>query len=161
MTKEVNDLGQNLKDEGETTSTALIINFLKTADLLEEVFDRFYKKFKLSKPQFNALYIIHLSGEGGITLSSLGDKMVVTRANITTLVDRMEARGLIRRVINKEDRRSIKVVITEEGKKIINAVLLRHKIFTSEILDFLTKNEKERVNELLQKIQKELINNYY
>ena len=159
MGEEKVNLDENLKGT-EGISTKLIVSFTRTASLLEEVFDRFYKKFKMSKPQFSALYLIYLSGDEGMMLSSLGDEMVVSRANITSLVDRMEARGIIKRVINPNDRRSIKAVITEEGRKIIDSVLPSHKIFSEEVLDFLNENEKKRIIELLERVQKELISNY-
>ncbi|WP_411679079.1 MarR family winged helix-turn-helix transcriptional regulator [Clostridium thailandense] len=132
----------------------------RTVVLIEQVFDKFYKKFKLSKTQFSALYRIHLAGDEGITLSALGDQMFVTRANITTLVDRMVARGLIKRITNESDRRSIKAVITNQGKEILQEVLPNNQVFSSEILNCLTSKEKERFHEFLLKIQNELIEIY-
>lgn len=114
----------------------------------------------LSETQFSALYLIYLAGNDGIMLSTLGEKMNVTRANITTLVDRMVARGLIERIINENDRRSIKAVVTDNGKEIFNSILPKYEEFTSVLLNFLTENEKKRFNELLLKIQEELTKNY-
>lgn len=155
-----NDITVDLSSTLDENSANLLMNFAKTADLIEEVFENYYKKYELSKPQFNAIYAIFKAGDEGITLSSLGSKMFVTRANITTLVDRIEARGLIQRIINPNDRRSIKAVITKDGKKLIDTILPTHQIFSSKILGFLTESEKKRCDELLTRIQRELIDNY-
>lgn len=157
MEKDIDNLCiRECENPFENISTKLLINFAKTASILEDIFNQYYKRFKLSKPQFNALYLIYISGSEGITLSELGDKMVVTRANITSLIDRMESRNYIERVINPNDRRSIKAVIRKEGIEIINKILPTHKIFSKEILGFLTEAEKERVNKLLEKILEEI-----
>lgn len=128
--------------------------------MVQKVLNKFYKELMLSETQFSALYLVYLAGDDGITLSTLGEKMNVTRANITTLVDRMVSRGLIERIINENDRRSIKAVVTDNGKEIFNSILPKYEEFTSVLLNFLTENEKKRFNELLLKIQEELTKNY-
>lgn len=147
-------------NSAEINSIKLLGMIDRTVDLIQQVFDKFYKKFKLSKTQFSALYRIYLAGDEGITLSALGNQMFVTKANITTLVDRMVARGLIKRIVNESDRRSIKAVITNEGSEILKEVIPNNQVFSSELLNCLTSREKERFRELLLKIQKELIEIY-
>jgi Transcriptional regulators len=154
---------ENLIDSNftEISSIKLVSMLDKTADLIQQIFDKFYKEFKLSKTQFSALYRIYLAGEVGITLSILGDQMSVTKANITSLVDRMVARGLIKRIVNENDRRSIKAVITSEGREILENVLPNNQVFSSEILNCLTKQEKKDFYELLSKVHKELTEVYF
>lgn len=139
----------------------LVERIIRIGDLIDQLFDKFYKTFKLSKPQFTALYKIYLAEEEGIALSVLGDQMSVTRANITSLVDRMVARGLIKRIVNENDRRSIKAVITKEGKEILEKVLPDNQVLSSEVLNFLTEKERENFYELLIKVEKYLIANYF
>lgn len=162
LDKKSKGLKKLYEDNPDEVSTIKVLSMLdKTADLVQQIFDKFYKKFKLSKTQFSALYRIYLTGDEGITLSILGDQMFVTRANITSLVDRMVARGLIKRIINENDRRSIKAVITNEGKKILESVLPDNQIFSSEILKCLTSEEKKDFYELLLKVHKELTEDYF
>lgn len=162
LDKKSKGLKKLYEDNPDEVSTIKVLSMLdKTADLVQQIFDKFYKKFKLSKTQFSALYRIYLTGDEGITLSILGDQMFVTRANITSLVDRMVARGLIKRIINENDRRSIKAVITNEGKKILESVLPDNQVFSSEILKCLTSEEKKDFYELLLKVHKELTEDYF
>ncbi|MDW8802200.1 MarR family transcriptional regulator [Clostridium sp. A1-XYC3] len=155
-------LSQSISDNStEIDSMRLIEVIVRLGGSIEQLFDKFYKTFKLSKPQFTALYKIYLTEEEGIQLSVLGDQMSVTRANITSLVDRMVARGLIKRITNENDRRSIKAVITKEGIEILEKVLPDKEVFTSEVLNFLSDKEKEHFYELLIKVEKYLIANYF
>lgn len=147
-------------DDNRSSSLRLLEVISKTSNMVQKVLNKFYKELMLSETQFSALYLVYLAGNDGITLSTLGEKMNVTRANITTLVDRMVARGLIERIINENDRRSIKAVVTDNGKEIFNSILPKYEEFTSVLLNFLTENEKKRFNELLLKIQEELTKNY-
>ncbi|WPC43307.1 MarR family transcriptional regulator [Clostridium sp. JS66] len=147
-------------DDNRSSSLRLLEVISKTSNMVQKVLNKFYKELMLSETQFSALYLVYLAGDDGITLSTLGEKMNVTRANITTLVDRMVSRGLIERIINESDRRSIKAVVTDNGKEIFNSILPKYEEFTSVLLNFLTENEKKRFNELLLKIQEELTKNY-
>ncbi len=68
----------------------------------------------LSMPKFGAL--THLVRAGGpISLSECAEKMTCVRSNITQLVDRLEADGLVRRVDDPGDRRGVKAVLTPLG----------------------------------------------
>lgn len=147
----------NTYDWIDDVSTKLMGNFIKTTLLIDKIFDKYYKEIGLSKPQFQSLYLVYLAGDEGLALSELGSKMCVTKANITTLVDRMESYGFMQRVSNPKDRRSINTVITKEGKKILNKVLPEYKEFSEKVMSFLSNEEKTIANELLEKIQKGLI----
>lgn len=50
-----------------------------------------------------------------LTLTELAGKLSCVRSNVTQLIDRLEADGLVRRVADEADRRSIRAVLTPEG----------------------------------------------
>ncbi len=152
---------ENAYDWIDDVSTKILGNFIKTTFLIDNVFEIYYKKIGLSKTQFYSLYVVYLAGEEGLTLSDLGNKMRVTKANITSLVDRMENYGYFIRINNPNDRRSIKTIITEEGRRVLSEVLPEYKKFSSEIMTFLSSEEKNVANLLLEKIQKYLLQIYF
>src|SRR5229473_4198706 len=60
----------------------------------------------------------HLVKEGEpLSLSECATKMTCVRSNITQLVDRLEADGLVRRVEDPEDRRAVRAIVTPLGKE--------------------------------------------
>lgn len=155
MSKELEQLLDAYEWIGDISSK-VIINLVKTTKIFEEIFSKHYKKFDLSEPQFNVLYLLSLE-EKGVTLSELGERMLVTRANITKLMDRMEASGLVQRIENEEDRRSVKAQLTDKGAELLDKIIPFHVALSKELTSFLTDADKERANELLTKIQRELI----
>lgn len=63
--------------------------------------------------------LLHLSeGEGARRrMGDLAEAVLLSKSGLTTLVDRMEAAGLVRREVPPTDRRSIDVVLTDEGRR--------------------------------------------
>ena len=68
----------------------------------------------LSTAKQGALTVLVESGEP-LSLSELAARLTCVRSNITQLVDRLDAEGLVRRVENPADRRSKKAAITPLG----------------------------------------------
>ncbi len=53
---------------------------------------------------------------GNLTLGELADRIHCVRSNVTQLMDRLEAEGLVRRANHASDRRRIRAELTEEGR---------------------------------------------
>jgi DNA-binding MarR family transcriptional regulator len=69
----------------------------------------------LSAGGFDLLLRLRLSGDGGLPLGELAQALGVTPRNVTGLVDTLEREGLVRRVPDPADRRSVRAVATPEG----------------------------------------------
>ena len=76
-----------------------LLNIYYTASLLKKRADVFFKTFGLTDVQFNVMMLLHYhSGtQDGLSQAQLSDMMLVNRANITTLIDRMEKASLVMR----------------------------------------------------------------
>lgn len=79
-------------------------------DRLESVLD----EVGLSSAKYQALDALVTAREP-ITLSELAERLKCVRSNITQLVDRLEADGLVRRENDPADRRAVRAVVTELG----------------------------------------------
>ncbi|MEW5784506.1 MAG: MarR family transcriptional regulator [Bacillota bacterium] len=93
------------------------------------------------------------AGEEGLPLCQLGEKLLVTRANITGLIDRLEKDGLVIREADVSDRRVIRARLTRQAQNKLDAVLPLHGAFTGMALESLDLPEKEQLLALLQKLQ--------
>ena len=133
-------------------SAEFVDNVVRTAAFLDGIFDKFYKQYKVTRVQFLALFYIIEEEPEGITLSHLGEKMGVSRANITTLADRMESAALIKRMPDPSDRRTIKVVALPKGNRLLDEILPRRQEFIDSILCELTEEELIQSNKMLVKI---------
>lgn len=133
-----------------------IIELTKSFDLLEDVLNRHFARFGLSYTKFNALMQLRNAGEHGLSLSELGERMLVSRANITGLVDRMERDDLVVREVDPRDRRVFRAKLTPKSMRLLDSILPLHAEFTREAMSGLTTGEKEQLIALLQKLRARL-----
>ena len=98
-----------------------LIGLLRTAETLWNASRAFFARWDLSPSQFNILNLLEEQPEG-FSQISLSRQLIMHRSNITGLVDRLEGRGLVRRVENPRDRRAFNVVLTPAGKKLIRSI---------------------------------------
>ena len=84
---------------------------------------------RLSCPKFAALSVL-TAHDQPISLGELAEKLTCVRSNVTQLVDRLEADGLVRRTDDPADRRSVRAEATRLGRerhaagaKVVDAVL--------------------------------------
>ena len=70
----------------------------------------------LTLPQFRVLGIL---AEGSSAASGLADRLAVRRPSITTLIDGLEARGLVHRRQEDTDRRRVELRLTDEGARVL------------------------------------------
>ena len=77
---------------------------------------RLLKKSGLTEAQFNVLMLLKHQFGQGTSQVELSKRILVNRANVTGLVDRLEREGLVERVRRKNDRRENTVTITRKGQ---------------------------------------------
>lgn len=73
----------------------------------------------LSMPQYNALRILRGAGREGLACREIGARMIHRVPDVTRLLDRLENRGLVVRERETDDRRVVRVRITEEGRQLL------------------------------------------
>ena len=92
-----------------------IFSVIHAAHALEEKLEDALEKAELSMPKFSVLNELVSAGEA-LSLGELASRLSCVRSNMTQLVDRLEADGLVKRVACPTDRRSVKAEITEAGR---------------------------------------------
>jgi DNA-binding MarR family transcriptional regulator len=64
---------------------------------------------------------------GGLRMNELAERILYSKSSFTRVVDRMEEAGLVRRVRPENDRRSIFVVLTDEGRNTMERARRHHR----------------------------------
>lgn len=91
-----------------------MLNLMRTTDQVEIEFSRLFREHDLTSAQYNILRI--LRGEGGPLQSlEIARRTVTVVPGITGLIDRLEKKGLVQRQRDSEDRRVVRVAITDDG----------------------------------------------
>jgi DNA-binding MarR family transcriptional regulator len=88
---------------------------LRTAEALLEPEVALLREADLSFPQYNVLRILRGAGSGGLPCGEIAARMINRDSDITRLLDRLEARTLVRRGRDQRDRRVVIAEITREG----------------------------------------------
>ena len=105
----------------------------------------------LTVSQFGVLEALyHL---GPLSQSELGEKILKSNANLTTVVDGLERKALVARKRGEQDRRRVTVHLTEQGRELIAGVFPRHAEVVAKELAFLSKEEKDTLSAVLRKFK--------
>lgn len=101
----------------------------------------------VSIPQSFILY--SLLEENGSTLKEIGNNTLIDSSSMTVLIDKLEKDDLVERKLDSQDRRAIRVFITEKGRRVAGDVCRIGIDFNSWLYDLLGEgNQKEFVHGL-------------
>ena len=103
--------------DGNILATEAVMNTIHTADMLFDQIGRLLRPLGVSAA--GGLVLGILRDHGRMSPSELGDRLTVTRATVTGVVDSLERRGFVRRSPNAADRRSLVVEITPSGLGVV------------------------------------------
>lgn len=92
--------------------------------------------------QLKALYKI--STEPDISLGELAERLRLTNSTVSGVIDRLVHHGLVERIIPPENRRSISIHLTDEGKSLLSGVKLGDSILLSKIKGLMDLPEEEK-----------------
>jgi len=82
----------------------------------------------------------------------LGSKILKSNSNMTTVIDNLEKRGLVKRERGLEDRRMIRIHLTPEGQALIETVFPQHVEAIRQQFEILTPEEQIQLGVLLRKL---------
>lgn len=105
----------------------------------------------LSIAQFDVL--AHLSAAEGLTQQELADVLLVTKGNITQMLDRMAERGWLTR---EADGRANRVYLTSAGRSLIDCILPDQEGAIVDKFACLTPDELHQFSTLLRKVERSL-----
>lgn len=89
--------------------------------ILEKQVVDYFKPYKLSPSQFNALMIIkHIGKTNGLSQVDISDKLIVSASNMTRLLDKLKKEALIERCPQEHDRRVNLIKITQKGSDLLD-----------------------------------------
>lgn len=100
---------------------------------------RHWPSGRLSLVHLNVLMLV--DDEGAMPMRGLAEALDVSQASATGIVDRMEQRGLVARERDEQDRRVIRVGITEAGQALIAGLAAERRDHMTQMVDRLTDDE--------------------
>ncbi|MFE4359833.1 MarR family winged helix-turn-helix transcriptional regulator [Kitasatospora sp. NPDC001119] len=117
--------------------------------VVEEVF----KQHGLQRGEFDVLATLRRSGAPyELMPSELAALLLMSRAGMTSRIDRLESAGLVERRTDPADRRSVRIALTAAGRALVDAAFTDHAANETALLSALSGEERATLDGLLRKL---------
>ncbi|MUL49765.1 MarR family transcriptional regulator [Mycobacterium sp. CBMA293] len=141
------------RPELPTDAMGILGRFGRLALLMPAAVNAVFARHGLQSGEFDVLAALRRSGHPfALQPSLLAEELMLSRAGMTSRLDRLEAAGLIRRVANPEDRRSISVELTNRGTELIDTVVTEHAANEEQLLSVLSKSDRAHLDRILRRL---------
>jgi len=100
----------------------VFLNLWRTYDRLRALEDELFARYDLTPQQYNALRLLKAEHPGTLPTLALADRLVSRAPDITRMLDKLEARGLVARERPPDNRRVVRVGVTAAGLALVRQV---------------------------------------
>lgn len=135
-----------------------LLSIYYTGSQMKKRADEFFAQYGITGVQFNLMELLlrQADEETGLTQAELSRMMLVNRANITSLIDRMEKADLVVRTPVPGDRRYNAIKLTEHGKKVLLEVEERYLAGVAIVMSPLSDNEQKQLIGMLERLRENI-----
>ncbi len=128
------------------------VNLIYTLSWMKDKTKCIFEAEDITSQQFNILRILRGSFPRPLSTLQIRERMLEKMSDTSRIVDRLIAKGLVKKVICKNDRRLVDVIITDKGKKLLERLDTRQDEIDG-ILGNLSEKEANTLSDLLDKIR--------
>lgn len=126
------------------------INLIFTVGWMRERMREVFESEDITAQQFNILRILRGSYPNPLSTLQIRERMLEKMSDTSRIVDRLISKALVKKIVCKQDRRLVDVVITDKGKKLLERLDVREKEIDN-LLGNLTEKEATTLSTLLDK----------
>ena len=102
-------------------------------------------------PRFDVMAALYRRRDG-VTMSELSRMLLVSNGNATTVVDRLEADGIVVRTPSDTDRRTVFVALTPAGVTVFEAQATPHEAEVNRLFGQLTETDLDTLTDILKRM---------
>ena len=95
------------------------VGLLRTADVVRRRWAEALEPYGITPPQYNVLRILRGAGREGLCTLEVAKRLIERAPGITRMMDRLEARGWVRRERSTDDRREVRCYVTPPGEALL------------------------------------------
>jgi DNA-binding MarR family transcriptional regulator len=110
------------------------------------------ERFETTLPRFDLMAQLERA-TGGLKMSELSRRMMVTGGNVTGITDQLVAEGLVERVDVEGDRRAYRVRLTTKGRRQFNEMAQQHESWILQAFSTLNEKDIATLHKLLGKVK--------
>jgi len=147
----MNEIADAIAPASPHASSPLVVFLVRVARVLEERVDGSLGEIGLSAAKLAVLSHL-VANDAPLPLGGLATRLSCVRSNVTQLIDRMEADGLVRRVDDPNDRRAVHAKLTDEGRERHREGVRRVAALEERLTEQLSDAERASLRALLSKL---------
>ncbi len=128
------------------------INLIYTVAWLRDKTKSIFDAEDITSQQFNILRILRGSSPQPLSTLQIRERMLDKMSDTSRIVDRLIVKGLVKKVVCKNDRRLVDVLITDKGRKLLERLDSRQDEIDG-VLGNLSEKDANMLSDLLDKIR--------
>jgi len=140
----------------DKTPLGTLLSILTSYEVLERYLEVELMRYGVSLIKFHIMSTLYKNG-GEMTPSEIGQSVFRANNSITAVINTLEKQGVVRREPSVDDRRSVKVVITDKGWKEANRLSPIAQELSREALSCIDKEQIEALVDIMRMIRESLL----
>lgn len=139
-----------MENNSTANSLKLFIVLSRAYKAINEHVNKVIQASGLNPTEFAVLELLYHKGDQ--PMQQIGGKILLASGSITYVVDKLEQKGMLKRIACPKDRRVTYAQITEDGKKFIQEIFPEHAEQIDKLMSSLNESEKLEAIDLLKKL---------
>ena len=144
------------KKATDKTPLGTLLSIMMSYEVLARYLEVQLKRNAVSLIRFNIMSTLFKNG-GEMTPSEIAENVFREKNSVTAVINTMERQGVVRREPSSEDRRSVKVVITDKGWKEANRLNPVVQELSREALSCMDKTQVENLISIMRTLRESLV----
>lgn len=136
-----------------SASHEAVVGLMRTTDLVRRRLSAVLESEEVTLQQYNVLRILRGGGDAGVPTLAVAERMIEQTPGVTRLLDRLEAKGLIRRERCRRDRRQHLCWLTKAGAQLLERLEEPMMAAQDEALGVLGEPERRQLVKLLDRVR--------
>jgi DNA-binding MarR family transcriptional regulator len=131
-----------------------VTSLMRVQQVVLAQLDEMLRPHGLTFARYEALVLLTFSKAGSLPLGKMGERLQVHATSVTSIVDRLEAAGLVVRRRHPDDGRAVLAEITDAGRAVVEAATA-DLVAARFALTSLSPDELRRLSELLRPVRRD------
>ena len=147
---------QEISKRTDKTPLGIMLSILSSFEVLSRYLEVELRRHDATLIRFNIMSTLYKNG-GEMTPSEIAESVFRGKNTITAALNTLEAEGVVRRVPSTDDRRSVKVVITDKGWNVANHLSPIVQQLSRDALGCLDKAQEEELVAIMRRLREDLL----
>lgn len=141
---------QREKPDLESHEMLLIGRLINCTILITNELEKLYNSHNINRGEFDVLATLRRSGKPyELTPTEIFSTLMITSGTMTNRLQQLKKKGLISRTENLEDARSLKVVLSAQGLKLIDELIYQHVDLEKKLYQLIPQETQKSLEILL------------